>query len=477
MPTTLITDTSIVLPLQGFKGDKGDTGPVGATGPPAPSTLSHDANNKATLGSDTYFLVLGVGSGLPATSHVTVVSGDDPQLTNARIPLPHALSHRAGSGDALAIDVLALPSDNTNLNATTSYHGLLRKLDGNAAHVLDGTGAWSTPAGGGNMSKSDYDTNNDLIVDHAHLADVAFPSAHASTHNAGGSDLLAPATSTATGLVPTPPNDGGKHLSGLATFTQVIPAGVIMPFGGSSAPVGFLICDGTSYPTASFPVLFSVLGYTYGGSGPNFSVPDLRSRTVVGAGQGTGLSNRVLGGTTGEETHTLSIAELASHTHTIADHSHTIPGAGNHTHSCTEPDHYHLLAAHTHNMDHFHNIGAGQFSHAHNFTAVLGAAGGSYQGGNPFSPSTATTAAATLPAGNTVYASQTNGAWVNTGGPSPNNTNWLSQTMALPTFNTAASGNITPGTANTSLAPASTGSGTPHNVMQPSLFLNYVIKV
>jgi Phage Tail Collar Domain len=341
MPTTLITDTSIVLPLQGFKGDKGDTGPVGATGPPAPSTLSHDANNKAQLGSDTFFLVPGVGSGVAATSHVTVVSGDDPQLTNSRVPLPHALSHRAGSGDALAIDVLAAPSDNLNLNATITAHGLLRKLNNNASTWLDGTGGWSTPSGGGDMAKSVYDTNNDLIVDHAHLADNVplsgitgatsgfTPAAHAATHLSGGSDPVAAATATAAGLVPTPPNDGSKHLSGLATFTQVIPSGIIMPFGGSAAPSGFLICDGTSYPTASYPNLFAVLGYTYGGSGPNFSVPDMRGRVAVGAGQGTGLTNRTLGGTIGEENHALSLAELAAHTHTQPDHSHVIPGTGN----------------------------------------------------------------------------------------------------------------------------------------------------
>ncbi len=40
-------------------------------------------------------------------------------------------------------------SDITTLNASTSQHGLIKKLDNNAAHYMDGTGAWSTPAGGG----------------------------------------------------------------------------------------------------------------------------------------------------------------------------------------------------------------------------------------------------------------------------------------------------------------------------------------
>lgn len=52
------------------------------------------------------------------------------------------------------LDDLGTPDDNTDLNATTTYHGLLPKLDNNSAHFLDGTGAWSTPAGGGNVSAS-----------------------------------------------------------------------------------------------------------------------------------------------------------------------------------------------------------------------------------------------------------------------------------------------------------------------------------
>jgi microcystin-dependent protein len=479
MPTTLITDTSIVLPLQGFKGDKGDTGPVGATGPPAPSTISHDANNKATLGSDTYFLVPGVGSGLPATSHIQCVSGDDPQLTNSRVPLPHALSHRAGSGDALAIDVLAAPSDNTNLNASITSHGLLRKLDNNPNHVLNGVGAWVTPAGGGDMSKSDYDSNGDLVVDHAHLADLAFPSAHASTHNAGGSDVLAPATATASGMVPTPPNDGNLHLSGLATFTQVIPAGVIMPFGGAAAPVGFLLCDGTSYPVASFPNLFATLGYTYGGSGPNFSVPDMRGRVPVGAGQGTGLTNRALGGRAGEENHTLSIAEMAAHTHVQPDHFHTFAdiGYGNHSHSASVGDHQHGIPGsgnHNHgDPGHTHAVSTGVVG-MNNPVKGLGGGGFTY-----FTPEGIGIAAATCNLQNsgnigplyTYWSSQTNNGAGNgnSSGIPPVTVNACGNILSRSDYESKSMGAV--GILST------TGSGAAHNNMQPSLFLNYIVKV
>lgn len=53
-------------------------------------------------------------------------------------------------------------------------------------------------------------------------------------------------------------------------------------------------------------------------------MPDLRGRTAIGAGQGTGLTSRTLGATGGEEAHQLVTAELASHTHIQNAHSHTI---------------------------------------------------------------------------------------------------------------------------------------------------------
>jgi microcystin-dependent protein len=473
MPTTLITDASIVLPIQGFKGDKGDQGIQGIQGPPGATRISADPNNLAKLGSDTFFLVQGVGSGAKATTHVQVVAGDDPQLSDARIPLLHAAAHKTGGVDVIVLDSLGSPSDNTNLNASTTAHGLLRKLDGNAAHTLDGTGAWSTPAGGGNMSKSDYDQNNDLVVDHAHLADaVAWnnitgtplifpPSPHGGSHITTA-DPIPAATATATGLVPVPPNDGDSYLNGLAVFARVLPAGVIMPFGGAAAPAGFLLCDGTSYPVASFPALFSVLGYTYGGSGPNFSTPDLRGRTVVGAGQGTGLTNRVRGGTTGEELHTLSIAELAVHGHALPDHSHSIPGGGNHSHTFTTADHYHLIPA---GPSHNHT----DSGHAHTsfYPNPYGTIFGAQAGGS-------TTYIANGVSSNNTSVNAANISTV--GNLCPANTNWLSQTMALPVVTTSASGAITPGTAATSLSPAAAGSGAAHNNMQPSLFLNFVIK-
>jgi microcystin-dependent protein len=56
--------------------------------------------------------------------------------------------------------------------------------------------------------------------------------------------------------------------------------------------------------------------------GSHFNVPDLRGRVPVGIGTGTGLSTYSIGDTGGEETHTITSGESASHTHSDSGHSH-----------------------------------------------------------------------------------------------------------------------------------------------------------
>lgn len=88
--------------------------------------------------------------------------------------------------------------------------------------------------------------------------------------------------------------------------------------GGGDLPAGFLECDGAEYEESAYPDLFAVIGDTFGSSGAGyFNVPDLRSRMCVGVGQGAGLTERVLADIGGEETHVLTINELAQHHHTV----------------------------------------------------------------------------------------------------------------------------------------------------------------
>lgn len=66
---------------------------------------------------------------------------------NAHAPATHASTHASAGTDAVKLDDLATPDDNTDLNASSGHHGLLPKLDGNSAHFLAGDGTWGTPSG------------------------------------------------------------------------------------------------------------------------------------------------------------------------------------------------------------------------------------------------------------------------------------------------------------------------------------------
>lgn len=98
----------------------------------------------------------------------------------------------------------------------------------------------------------------------------------------------------------------------------LIPPGTCVPYAGSAAPPGWLLCDGSLYGVQQFEALFAAIGTAFGGSGNTFQVPDLRGRVAVGAGHGSGLTNRSLGAGGGEESHTLTTAEMPSHSHTAS---------------------------------------------------------------------------------------------------------------------------------------------------------------
>lgn len=93
--------------------------------------------------------------------------------------------------------------------------------------------------------------------------------------------------------------------------------GMIVPFITVDPPANVLPCDGASYLRAEYPELYEALDPIYQTDADNFTVPDLRGRTVIGAGSGAGLANRNVGDTGGEEEHTLDVSEIPSHNHSI----------------------------------------------------------------------------------------------------------------------------------------------------------------
>jgi microcystin-dependent protein len=100
----------------------------------------------------------------------------------------------------------------------------------------------------------------------------------------------------------------------------------LMSFG--FAPKGWAQCNGQLLPINQNQALFSLLGTTFGGDGRvNFALPDFRGRVGIEVGNGHTLGERG-----GEQAHTLSVAELPTHTHTLQAASGAgttaIPGAG-----------------------------------------------------------------------------------------------------------------------------------------------------
>jgi microcystin-dependent protein len=110
----------------------------------------------------------------------------------------------------------------------------------------------------------------------------------------------------------------------LADFGGYLPPGAIQDFAMNMAPSGWLVCDGTSYATSAQSNLFAAIGYTWGGSGANFNVPDFRGTSRRTWDNGKGLDpSRVFG--------SYQADMFGSHTHTQAPHSHTATDSG-HTH-------------------------------------------------------------------------------------------------------------------------------------------------
>jgi len=127
----------------------------------------------------------------------------------------------------------------------------------------------------------------------------------------------------------------------------LLPIGVMLPFCGPAAPAGkWALCNGASLATATYPKLFNVLGYRYGGSGGTFMVPNMAGRVPIGMD-----AAQPEFATTGKSGGSFIVP--------VPKHSHAMPHTHPNDHDHADFDSGQEKTTHVHANDHDHpNVGA-----------------------------------------------------------------------------------------------------------------------
>ena len=262
--------------------------------------------------------------------------------------------------DANGLELFKITSTGSAVNEFT----LANAATGNAPTISvtgDDTNIDLTlsPKGSGevNISKVDIDAGT---IDGTTIATSNITVGSSKTLNVSAGTLT---TSTAQkqAIVQAGPGSGTLDVSS-GTFTtsaaqkqaiidggRTMPAGMIAPFGMSSAPTGWLVCNGSAVSRSTYSDLFGVISTTWGsGDGSStFNLPDLRGAFLRGTGT-AGVSSDYAGPNVGayqddanaEHNHTGSSANAGGHSHSgntgsdgVHNHSGSTNTTGSHTHS------------------------------------------------------------------------------------------------------------------------------------------------
>jgi len=441
--------------VQGVQGAQGIVGPQGAVGPPGPPL-----NMKGTVAT---------AANLPPTGNVT---GD--------LYMAVDTGHAWVWGGTSWIDAGPFqgPQGIQGVNAYTAT-----------------TQSFTIPAIGASVSVNVQDSTSFTVGEMVYVANAAGANISGAlqvtgkvagqltlTNPPAAQPVVPIADNTQAGLVNILSGKSSDFIGGdnachtllTALVGFIIPTGTVLDFAGAAAPTGFLLCDGASYPQSTYPALYTALGGAsspWGVSGANFSVPDLRGRVSVGVGTGASLTARALAAIGGEETHTLSVAELASHAHVHNSHTHSDAGH-NHSqnaHSHSDSGHNHSQNPHNHgDSGHGHSASSSDSGHVHGYlnpTGGQGAQPGSGQYSCVGSTNTATGYANISTSVATGYANIASTT-------ASNNTAYASITATTATNNTAYASIST-----VTSTEQNAGSSAAHNTMPPYACLNKIIKI
>jgi hypothetical protein len=146
------------------------------------------------------------------------VAGLSGELADNQPPKTHASSHQSGGADSIKLDDFASPDDNTDLNATTSAHGLCPKLGGGSTNFLRADGTWSAPPGAGTIEAfSGFDDSGGTSITGSWVdvpLDAEFKKTSGFTHSTSSNEEEVTIVSA-----------GTYQVSAEVTIDQVTPAG------------------------------------------------------------------------------------------------------------------------------------------------------------------------------------------------------------------------------------------------------------